>query len=294
MDPLSALLDADHDRTSEVWVDGPWTMVLEPESALQILTVLDEDVWIRRPWRPPMRVSTGQVAVLWPDVPHVLGHSVIDDPQATRVEPGPVRVAGARPDRSQVLVRRYPLDESMAGTIVTGLPVDEPLATVSDSDAWPLLRAESTSLSPARSSVIARLLDLLFVDAVRLWSTRDDAHGWLRAGLDPIVGVTLQLLHENPAHPWTLGELADVVGTSRSTLSRRFHLLVGEPPMRYLQQCRLDRAARLLRESTASVRTIAKDTGFSDPFAFSAVFSRRFGSTPARYRASVHASADLA
>jgi transcriptional regulator GlxA family with amidase domain len=98
------------------------------------------------------------------------------------------------------------------------------------------------------------------------------------------VGAVLRLLHDRPAEPWTLDGLATAVAVSRATLARRFAGLVGEPPITYLARLRLDTAADLLRDTTAGVEAIGRRVGYANPFAFSAAFRRRFGTSPSAYR----------
>lgn len=66
--------------------------------------------------------------------------------------------------------------------------------------------------------------------------------GWLAALNDSIVGQVLNLLHARPEHNWTVTELAGQVGVSRSTLATRFTQLIGQPPLQYLTQWRLQLA----------------------------------------------------
>ncbi|MEW2084025.1 AraC family transcriptional regulator [Streptomyces sp. NPDC005283] len=89
---------------------------------------------------------------------------------------------------------------------------------------------------------------------------------------DPVVGRALRLLQDDPAHSWTVASLAAKCGVSRAGLARRFHELVGEPPMAYLTGWRLALAADLLRESDATVEAVARKVGYSGSFALSAAF----------------------
>lgn len=84
--------------------------------------------------------------------------------------------------------------------------------------------------------MLDRLIDLLLIAVLRAWFTRPEAEApaWYRSQGDPVVGRTLQIMHKNPGHPWTVAGLATEVGVSRAALSRRFHDLVGEPPMTFL------------------------------------------------------------
>jgi AraC-like DNA-binding protein len=122
---------------------------------------------------------------------------------------------------------------------------------------------------------------------LRAWFARPDAPapGWYRAHADPVVGHALRLMHHNPAHPWTLAALAREVGVSRAALARRFHELVGEPPMTFLTGWRIALAADLLREPGATLASVALQVGYGSPFALSSAFKRRRGVSPQQYRA---------
>jgi AraC-like DNA-binding protein len=91
-------------------------------------------------------------------------------------------------------------------------------------------------------------------------------------------------MQNDPAHPWTVGSLAATVGVSRASLARRFHELVGEPPMAFLTNWRMALAADLLREPAATVGGVARRVGYSSPFTFSTAFKRIYGVAPRNYR----------
>jgi len=111
-----------------------------------------------------------------------------------------------------------------------------------------------------------------------------DPPGWLAALRDRHVGRAIGLLHERPAEPWTIDELGRQVGLSRSALHERFAELVGQPPMQYLTNWRMQRGARLLRESNATVSTIAQEVGYDSEAAFARAFKRLVGLPPATWR----------
>jgi AraC-like DNA-binding protein len=95
------------------------------------------------------------------------------------------------------------------------------------------------------------------------------------------------MLHHNPAHPWTVAELAAATGISQAALARRFTELVGEPPMAYLTGWRLALAADMLREPDATVAAVAHQVGYATAFAFSSAFKRVRGVSPRDYRAAI-------
>jgi AraC-like DNA-binding protein len=74
------------------------------------------------------------------------------------------------------------------------------------------------------------------------------------------------------------------VNVSRATLARRFAQHVGEPPLAYLTQWRMQLAARRLRDTSESVEAIARRVGYSSEFAFNRAFARHRGVPPGRYR----------
>ena len=141
---------------------------------------------------------------------------------------------------------------------------------------------------PGQEAVLDRLLDLLaHRRAAGVVRPRRAPRRWYRAHSDPVVGRALRLLHHNPAHPWTVAELASQVGLSRAALARRFTELVGEPPMTYLTGWRLALAADLLREPGSTLGAVADEVGYSSPFALSTAFKRQRGMSPQQYRAAV-------
>jgi AraC-like DNA-binding protein len=94
------------------------------------------------------------------------------------------------------------------------------------------------------------------------------------------------LFHANPAHPWTLEELARETNSSRTNVAKRFAELVGQPPMQYLAQWRMQVAANLLTQSGAKVAAIASDVGYDSEAAFSRAFKKATGVAPGAWRES--------
>jgi AraC-like DNA-binding protein len=146
--------------------------------------------------------------------------------------------------------------------------------------------SESTAMSTGGDAVLARLSELLFVEVVRRHIARlpPENIGWLAGLRDAHIGRALQRLHAQPAHPWTLEDLAKACGVSRSVLAERFTRLVGSPPMQYLADWRMQLAASLLRSTTASLAEIAERVGYGSETALSHAFKRRLGVAPAPYR----------
>jgi AraC-like DNA-binding protein len=145
---------------------------------------------------------------------------------------------------------------------------------------------EAASGRVGSEAMLAKLSEALFVDTLRRYvaALPEQQTGWLTGARDPIVGRSLGLLHSRVAHPWTIADLADEVGISRSALVERFTRYLSEPPMTYLTRWRLQLAARSLERTSRGVGEIAADVGYESEAAFSRAFKREFGLPPGRYR----------
>jgi AraC-like DNA-binding protein len=150
--------------------------------------------------------------------------------------------------------------------------------------------AESAGNEAGSDCMLARLGELLFAEVVRqhLAVLPQENVGWFAGLRDPGIGRALQKLHERPAHPWSLEELAKGAGMSRSTLAERFAYFVGIPPIQYLAQWRIQLAASLLRSSKSSLAEIADRVGYGSEAALSRAFKRRLGVSPTPYRRGDH------
>lgn len=146
--------------------------------------------------------------------------------------------------------------------------------------------AESHAHRPGGEAMLARMSEMMFVDAVRRYADNlpSDSAGWLAGLRDRFVGRALALMHEEPARDWSIDELGRCAGLSRSALSERFVELIGMPPMQYLAQWRMQTAARMLLETRATVATIAVDVGYDSEAAFARAFKRLVGTPPAAWR----------
>jgi AraC-like DNA-binding protein len=145
---------------------------------------------------------------------------------------------------------------------------------------------EAASGRVGSEAMLAKLSEALFVDTLRRYvdGLPEQQNGWLAGARDPVVGRSLALLHGRVAHPWTIADLADEVGISRSALVERFSRYLSEPPMAYLTRWRLQLAAESLQKTSRGVADIAVDIGYQSEAAFSRAFRREFGQPPGRYR----------
>ena len=141
---------------------------------------------------------------------------------------------------------------------------------------------------PGSETVLAKLSELLFVEAVRRYAEAlpEGQTGWLAGLRDPHVARALALVHRDIARPWTVDDLSREVGLSRSALADRFIHLIGVPPMHYLASWRMQVATQKLRDTSASLAQVAQMVGYESEAAFSRAFKKAFGAPPATWRRS--------
>jgi AraC-like DNA-binding protein len=148
-----------------------------------------------------------------------------------------------------------------------------------------MLVVEMESPSQGSAVMIARILDLIFIQIMRTWAAGTNTEpNWLAGALDPQIGPALSAIHRDPGHDWTVEELARACNLSRSAFAARFAARVGKPPATYLVHVRLDAATGLLRETSLPVALVAKNVGYTSEAAFSRAFKNRYGRPPAHWR----------
>lgn len=145
-----------------------------------------------------------------------------------------------------------------------------------------LVNEESRTQRPARDVVLPRLLELMMIEALREVSSVGSTG--LACGLnDERLAAVLRAMHERPAYPWNVAELAQIGALSRSALFERFRRALGVTPMEYLLSWRMALAKDLLKKQKRALADIAESVGYSSASAFSVAFSRYVGMSPARF-----------
>src|ERR671918_227986 len=240
MDALAGLLDGPRARQAFLLrssMDPPWSLRIQDEAPLTVVAIVRGEAWLIPEDGESVRPRRGGGAR--PPAGAELEH----------MRDLGVRTWGNAPDGATVMLTgTYELHGEVSGRLLRALPP----SLVLREDEWdcpviPLMADEIVKDEPGQEAVLDRLLDLLLIAVLRAWFARPEAQapGWYRASGDPVVGHALRLLHNSPARPWTVAELARETGVSRAALARRFHALVGEPPMTFLTGWRIVLAADL-------------------------------------------------
>jgi AraC-like DNA-binding protein len=146
--------------------------------------------------------------------------------------------------------------------------------------------AESKHKRLGGEAMLERMSEMMFIDAIRRYVDMlpESSRGWLAGLRDRFVGRALSLMHDAPALAWTVDELGRRVGLSRSALHERFADLIGQPPMQYLANWRVQLGAALLRNTTDTVAAVAQQVGYESEATFARAFKRLVGKPPALWR----------
>jgi len=206
---------------------------------------------------------------------------------------GPPRINyGGGGERTRFLCGYLACDKRVCQPLLGGLPrllripVGDGPATRWLMSSFEFGAAESAGARPGGETLVARLSELLFVDAVRRYvdTLQPGESGWFAGLRDPAVSKALALIHGQPDRAWTVEELAREAALSRTGLNERFGRLIGEPPIQYLTRWRMALAGQALREGREPVARIAERLGYESEAAFNRAFKREYGAPPAAWR----------
>lgn len=207
------------------------------------------------------------------------------DPKTTPAPTGEIRHGrrGGRPD-VRLLGGYFVFDTPDAQLLVSLLPALLHIRGVERlSVLVRLVSEESSQRRSGRDLVLARLVELLLIEALRAKPEDDTPPGLLRGLADMRLAAAIRHIHGDPARSWTVAQLAKKVALSRSAFFERFSRAVGLPPMEYLLAWRMALAKDILRREDIGLAAVAERVGYSSASTFSTAFSRHVGQPPSRY-----------
>ncbi len=299
MDLLSDVLSAAGVRgtvAARIEAGESWTWLARDISNAAFHAVTAGTVWLGLPDQTPIKLQPGDVVLL----PSGSEHRLASDAESMnrphrqsefRQTDGGLVQIGTGPVQAHVLCAHYRYDPAVSIQVLGLLPkvvhIRANHGGGSLGDTVRLLARELAQPQMATGVVLNSLVDILLIQLLRVWLASrpiPSEVSWLGVLSDPIIGLAVTKLHENPARAWTMATLAAEVRVSRATLSRRFPAVVGQTPGGYLTRWRMDLAALRLRDSDDSLEDIARDVGYTSVYAFSRAFSRTRAVAPGRYR----------
>jgi AraC-like DNA-binding protein len=313
VDPLSDVL-RDLRLESTVFclleLHAPWGLAKDRLDGAPFHLVLEGHCWIQLDGEGAIELSSGDLVVLPHGDAHVLSSSTAVSTVPFKAilrrhgvteawAPGlrvsslvEIRHGSARGEMTRVVSGVFAFRDRRRNPVLEALPrlIRMP-GGAGHGRPWldaalRLLLDEAFSQGPGASTVVERVADILFVQAVRahITSSEPASGGWLRGLLDPKIGLALGLVHARPGAPWTIESLGREVGLSRTVFAQRFRKLVGETVMVYVTSIRMHLAAGMLCAGSDGLSRIAQRVGYESEVTFSKAFRAWAGEPPGRYR----------
>ncbi|GAB3655590.1 AraC family transcriptional regulator [Glycomyces tarimensis] len=306
MDPLSELLSgirAAGAVISEAVLEAPWALLFEDRAPLTMVTLARGGGTLVLADGSEVPIRGGQTAVVRGEEPFRLvdnggapGRTLTEyelscfepDATCTAEDLGNGKWGNDPQGATSLFVGAYRASGRRHEWLLRALP---PVVVIDDGSevcAW--LEAAAMDVAarrPGTQALIDRLFDWGLVCTLRTWFDQEGnaAPSWYRGFADPVAGPALEAIHSRPFKQWTVASLAAEAGVSRALFAKRFTEIMGEPPLRYLTEWRMEVAEEMLADPETTVAQVARAVGYADAFGFSSAFKRRRGVSPSEYRA---------
>lgn len=260
--------------------------------------LIDGSCWMEIEGEQPYRLNAGDIVVLPHGDTHVLTTqlgmrrspqmSLYRRPDSGATMPAKILVGAESGERAHFVCGFLGCDSRPYNPLLTALPRVMHLTNQTGGalgEYFKFALAESRNRMGGEC-MLGRISELMFVDVVRrhLESLPPDRNNWLAGLRDSYVGRALMALHAQPARDWTLEALATEAALSRSAFAERFTQYVGQAPMQYLANWRMQLATNYLRSGSESVASIANRVGYDSEAAFSRAFKKVMGTPPSEWR----------
>lgn len=297
MDPLSevlSLLSTQSSVFAGLKAGGNWAIDFPPPDGIKFNAIVEGACWLTvEGVKQPIRLETGDCFLLSRKRAFSLRSDLtlpaIHSDAIYRHAVNGVAHCGTS-DAFFLIGGRFAFGEE-AGLLFDGLPPVAVIKGGSDQASvlnWALQRIahELATPSPGNSIVVQHLGHIMLVQVLRIYLTQEgnSTPSWLQAISDPRIGAAIQAIHADPAHCWTVEDLAKIAGVSRSTLALRFKQKAGVAPLEYVSRWRMQLATRSLKANHTTISSIAQKLGYDSDSAFSHAFKRIMKCSPREYR----------
>lgn len=296
MDPIDDVFSSMRVHTAlyaRIEASAPWGVTFVQGKAARFGLVVRGGCWLTVEGEAPTALTAGDCYV----IASGLEYSLQDHPgsptrycyKALRNHSNHVVTLGGG-EHATVITGWFLFDQAGAQPLVDLMP--RVILTRMDGEQHELIQStlqmlsfETKRANLGTSIMVSRLTDILFIQAIRSHAASNvEASGWLGALCDPRLSPVFRAIHGAVEHPWTVEELAEIAGMSRSAFAARFKERVGSSPLEYVTRWRMFRAGNLLRRGNCSTAEIAYRIGYDNESAFAKAFKRTTGVTPGAYR----------
>ncbi|WP_299013840.1 AraC family transcriptional regulator [uncultured Caulobacter sp.] len=297
MHPLDSVLSAMRLESSlfvRLRGHAPWAISFDSGAQARLVVVAKGAGCFTQIGHEPITLRTGDCLIIKQSVEGILG----DAPDRIAIScweiadhvTGQIVDFGGDGEACEFFSTLFNFDHA-AGEPLSALLPDVVHVAIPESDAGRMLSilehigAEEACQPLGGSYVIGRLLDVLFIQAIRVWAASEGRmpDGWLAGLTHRQLAGTLHRIHADLTSPWTLEQLARDAGMSRSSFAVLFKSVVGVPPLTYITTWRIYRA-KLLLAAGRSIATVAKETGYGTDIALSRAFKAATGIAPGQWR----------
>lgn len=306
MDALSHILEDIHlSKAVYLYISGhgDWLVDQPQQPAVQfyVVTAGEACVYLHD---KTILLKTGNILLIPSGIAHQIGHpnprhslahpDQIANQQLIFIENQEILLhIGVGHTQAVVLAVHCLIDMEMSRPLLSALP--QSFLLYGDGNnatpAWlelglQFLGLETERNRPGRDTLLNRLANMFFIECVRDYVEQlpEESESWLTALRDPSLMTALSAIHNEPAHPWSVAELAGLACMSRSSFAERFTDVIGQPPLSYLSAHRLRAATRYLTQNYESIARISERVGYSSEAAFSQAFKRQYEMSPSQYR----------
>jgi AraC-like DNA-binding protein len=296
MDALSAILEViklEYIVCNKHEVKGSWALDIVQQGMAQFWRIINGRCMVGLHSGESVVLEEGDMVF----VPHGASHWIGDSEQTRRISVEEYLRAEhliSVPDGETVLVSGYfRFEELQMHPFIKALP---PMIHISrfGSKHHQLLEHVSHTMhtelnneKPGSKIMLRNLAEMLFITVIRAYlEQKVPENSFLAALTDTQISKALKLMHDEPERDWTLESLAKSVAMSRSVFAGRFKKLVGDTPLGYLTNWRINKAMSLLTTEKINVSEVAYNVGYQSEAAFNRIFKSKTGKTPAMYRKS--------
>lgn len=280
-------------------LSGPWGMDIPQTPVAEFHVVTRGTCWMDVVGEAlPVCLNAGDLVLF----PHGHAHLLLDSLSAKAISPediigeqsiehyGPV-VYGQGGNQANILCGYFEFDRDEKSPLLQALPA---FIHIKGTDATEFSWLQTTinfisheirNTQLGTAAVVNRLVEVLFTQIIRAYIAQTQTPvGVLSAMADAKLGSALNAMYQHPEYCWSIESLAKVAGMSRTAFSHHFHTLVGQTPMHYLTQWRMQKAKMLLETNNISMLSIAEQSGYQSEAAFSKAFKKCMGLSPGACR----------